>query len=252
MRRPAASGFHVNAEVPRDAVEQAVLRVEPVAILLPERQRRQQRVERVKLVIAERLHRVVERDIVHAGIREARKGEAVPVDFDSEPRRVDTRLGLDRAERALRFAFLRQRRKALMRLQAENGADRRHFFRLARAGQQDFLHGGALVMRDIPAQRLGIGGPRFRRGEAAGARLIPSGKTAPSKACENMEMNAPRPQNQRATSYPPVVTPCMLYLRVSSYKWKRGEKSMSAELRTTCGRCDEQQTGTFGENGVSF
>ena len=43
---------HVDAQIPRHAVEQAVLRIEPVAIGLPEGQDGQQRLQPGNIVIA--------------------------------------------------------------------------------------------------------------------------------------------------------------------------------------------------------
>ncbi len=57
---------HVNAEVPRHAIEQAVLVVESLAADLTEHKRGQQRLKLVKFVIAQTPHRLIQRQIVKA------------------------------------------------------------------------------------------------------------------------------------------------------------------------------------------
>ena len=73
---------HVNAEVPRHAVKEAVLRVEPLAADLPEHKRHQKRLKLVKFVIAQTPYRFVQRKIVTLRGRELRPDRLIRLDIE--------------------------------------------------------------------------------------------------------------------------------------------------------------------------
>ena len=95
---------HVNAEVPRHAIEQAVPGIEPLANLLPEHKGSKKDLKLVKVVIAQTAHRLVERQFAKARgrelrpdwlYREAKEGEQGGVLINVSPNgRVDIRENL--------------------------------------------------------------------------------------------------------------------------------------------------------------
>lgn len=64
MNGLVSSGSHIHLQVFRHAVEQRVVSIKAVAILLSERERGQQRMKFVKLMITQFLHRFVDLDII--------------------------------------------------------------------------------------------------------------------------------------------------------------------------------------------
>src|SRR4051794_20925795 len=99
---------HVDAEVPRHAVEQAVLRVETLAADLPEHKRREQRLQLVKLVIAQSPDRFIQSKVVNVPGRELRPDRLIRSDLEAKPSGKQSGLTFKDGIGALRFGFLRQ------------------------------------------------------------------------------------------------------------------------------------------------
>ena len=157
--------LHIDAQIPRHAVEQAVARVQTVAIPLTEGQRGKKGLQPGEVVIGQTPHRLVQGEFLGERRREAAPHRLPFLDGEAEFASEAPRLFLKNAVRALRLRFLAQGGECLVQPEPFQGADDQHFLRRARTGEKDFRDRCRLVVGDIAAKRRGIRRLDLHRGD---------------------------------------------------------------------------------------
>src|SRR5690606_11788873 len=140
VRNPVLA--HVDAEVGRDAVEEALACIERFSAGLAEGKNAGQHEKLAEFVVGKRLDGFVD---VRFGAGEGLPCGLVRTALETKAFKRHGGLCLDGEVGELRIRKFRKLAQSLMRLKPGEASHRFKFHRLARVGKQDLLNGGALV-----------------------------------------------------------------------------------------------------------